>query len=369
MADANTQTVDTAKVKSVLSTWDQALNAYKSSVESNSAAKNACLMKLSDAGLDNGFIKSFDDNFKALAESLKKVSSSLKKAIGYIEDNDRNNRDNMPDDDGGSGDDSTGGDDDEETTEPPTSGVDNMNLQIEEYKKMSMNDLQNVVDGLQKAAKDNNMTLEELLGDKNNAELIKKALLDSIKSEELRKLIEEGDIEVTRQLIVNILTGEEPEIMGIDSNTVLTLSKYLESIANNNNITVDDLVGKAEYTSLLKTSLSSFGDIGPIINGTTSENIIETMKNINNGNYSVEGKDTSGVIGIVRSHLAALAEANNLESEDSVFESSGYANSVSTLGTFSVFANNATNFNDNNMLALVKNTLMLLKESTEGQSE
>lgn len=368
MAGANEQTVDTAKVRSVLSTWDQALNAYKSSVESNSAAKNDCLKKLADAGLDSGFIKSFDANFKALAESLKQVSSSLKKAVGYIEDNDRNNRDNMPDDDGGGGDDSAGGDD-EETTEPPTSGIDNMSLQIEEYKKMSMNDLQSIVDTLQKTAEDNNMTIEELLGDKQNAELIKQALLDSIKSEELRKLIEEGDIELTRQLIVNILTGEEPEIMGIDSNTVLTLSKYLESIANNNNITVDDLVGKAEYTSLLKTSLTSFGDIGPIINGTTSENIIETMKNINNGNYSVEGKDPSGVIGIVRSHLAALAEANNLESEDSVFESTDYANSVGTLGTFSVFASNASKFNDNNMIALVKNTLLLLKDAAEGQSE
>ena len=375
MAEPESQTIDTEKVRGIIAEWDGALNSYSSTADSNTAAGNACLATLRLAGLDQGFSESFDNNFKALAESLKSVSGTLKTAVGYIEDQDDNNRRGMP---GGSGRRSGGGgggggrstEPAEEKTEAPTaSGVDNMKLQIDEYRKMNMSDLQNVADALLKAAKDNNMTIEELLGDKNNSELIKETLLGSIKSEELKKLIEEGNIDVTRQAIVNILTGEVPEVVGIDENTALTLSKYLESIANNNNITLADLVGKEENSKLLKDSLTSFSGLRTVISGTKTEDIIETMSNINDGNYSnPDVKDLGGVVGIIRSHIAALAENSGVQNEQDVIASQGYGNAVSTLGQFSVFANNATNFNVNNMMALVKNTLSTLKQASSHQS-
>ena len=374
MAEPDSQTIDTEKVEGIIAEWDAALSTYSGAVEGNTAAQNPCLVMLKDAGLDQGFMESFDNNFKALAESLKSVSSSLKTAVGYIEEQDDDNRRGMPGGSGRRGGGGGGGGDKppEDTTEPPSSGggVDNVNLQIAEYSKMDMSDLQGVVAALQKAATDNNMTIEELLGDKQNAELIQKTLLGCIKNEELRKLLEAGDIELSRQLIVNILTGEEPSIVGMDSETVLTLEKYLTNIATDNNMTINDLIGKPENTKLLKTSLSSFGDVGKILSSTKSEDLIDTMKNINDGNYSnPEIKDVAGAVGILRGHLSVLAEKNNIENEEDVISSEGYADALKTLGRFSVFTNNATNFNDENMVQLIKNAFYTLKTSVDTSAE
>ena len=71
--------INFTKCESIISEWGTAATAFTGNVMK--AADDATLKDLSAAGLESGFIASYDERFKTLSDNLTSISSELSNVI------------------------------------------------------------------------------------------------------------------------------------------------------------------------------------------------------------------------------------------------------------------------------------------------
>ena len=77
MADANTTTIDFEEADSALQEWSTSVGSF----EPKKASEEPTLMALQSAGLESGFIASYDKNFNDAKEQITNLVNDIKTVI------------------------------------------------------------------------------------------------------------------------------------------------------------------------------------------------------------------------------------------------------------------------------------------------
>lgn len=351
--DSNTTVMDFDKIGISINDWASFTNSFSNSVPK--AKENQGFKKLIDAGLENGFVASFDKNIENLISSLNQAANSMNNSLDEMAQTDDFVKNEGEKTLGGGKPKRNQDDFTKATTLAPSSKklVNNAKEQLENYQKMSMNDLKTIADNLTKFSISEGKTLDSLLSDVNYTEKLKNTILKNQNvSNELKKLIEVGENDITQKILISIFNGSLPNVVGLDSNTVITLKKHLNNIASTNNITLDNLINDKNNTELLKSSLRQFGDVSNYVSTLNDTNVKEQILNVYDG--SMNNIDSSSV-NVIRNYVDVVAQNKNTNSESLLTGNNSIANEIQNLGKASLFANSVSQYQDKNIIAVLNN--------------
>lgn len=183
---------------------------------------------------------------------------------------------------------------------------------------------------LNKIAKENNMTFEELINNPNNAKLISEGLKSYASSmEKLNTMLSSSDIELQRQ--INGLLNNESGSLVVDNVTKNIMKEYLDSYSLQNNIDLKELLTNTKFAVDLKTALSSFVLGSTLFNKflpKTREGILVAISNLEElpkdnlqGSlkdiyYSNESKSDTSTYKDLFNYLEETAIKNNISIEE-----------------------------------------------------
>ena len=253
---------------------------------------------------------------------------------------------------GGGGSDST-----TESTEVPTTPPlpDNTQDQMKYYNELSVSQLNEISKNLQAFAKSNNLTVEQLLTDEKNIDVLIKYLTTSSSSnlpQELIGLIKDGDTKATQQLLYNIFTGNNDSVMGINTTTKSAIATRLNKIAAENNLSTSDLL-KVENAELIRKGLVGYNDIANNLN-ISGDNIQEQLLKIYDGdgvdNYSSDSLNT------LRDYMDSVASSKQLDI-DTYLASTEAQSDIASYGKLSVLLNTSQGYGDEQLISTLVNIL------------
>ena len=95
MADNESTKIDFDKVESILQEWGTAVGSF----EPKKAAEEPTLMALREAGLESGFIASYDKNYSSAKEQIGNFANDIKSAYQAFVDVDEQEEQQQPDPD------------------------------------------------------------------------------------------------------------------------------------------------------------------------------------------------------------------------------------------------------------------------------
>ncbi|MBR4261289.1 MAG: hypothetical protein IKQ33_05005 [Clostridia bacterium] len=248
-----------------------------------------------------------------------------------------------------------GGGGGETPTEPLPELPDNTQDQMNYYQDLSIGDLSDISDNLTKFAETNNLTIQELLSDENNAEKLVEYLGTlGILSEDLKKLINEGDPAKTQELLKNIFTGKEATVVGLDSLTKNVVINKLNTLAASNNTTVEDLLSKEENAALIRKELSGYSDIASKLKSISRENMKSQLSNI----YDGDGVDdySGSTLKTLKDYID-VASKNNNQSVEEYLQSDASVKNMQNLGKTSVLLNTISGFDDKTLMSVIQTIL------------
>ena len=189
-----------------------------------------------------------------------------------------------------------------------------------------LSDLNGLVDEIIELTKQKNSALDTFVETDVNSDLIKEMLLASPHvPEEFKAVIKDLDSSAVRLLLESILKGSSPEIFELNTLNLGVTLTYLADIADQNGITIQDLLENEKYSSLLKSSLTEFDDVVELIKGwedQTPEEFQKQMKQFYFGDVSTEFPDQD--ILVTRTFVDYLADASNAYYED-LLDDTSYA--------------------------------------------
>ncbi|MBR4261286.1 MAG: hypothetical protein IKQ33_04990 [Clostridia bacterium] len=246
------------------------------------------------------------------------------------------------------GGDNPGGGGGEPPTEPLPELPDNTQDQMNYYQDLSIGDLSDISDNLTKFAETNNLTVQELLSDEKNAEKLVEYLGTlGVLSEDLKKLINEGDPVKTQALLKNIFTGKEATVVGLDSLTKNVVINKLNTLAASNNTTIADLLSKEENAALIRKELSGYSDIASKLKSISAENMKSQLSNI----YDGDGVDdySGSTLKTLKDYIDAASKNNN-QSVEEYLQSDASVKNMQNLGKTSVLLNTLSGFDDKTLM-------------------
>lgn len=313
---------------------------------------NPGFMKLKEAGLEAGFSEKFDGDVEDIISSAQSLSSALRAQIEECKVADLETEKSIPDKRNGS----SSGDSSNSTS---TNLVDNADKQLDAYENMSMSDLKEVLSTLVSTASACGADLTALINDSKYSDKIKEALLNNVNiNKDLKELYEVADPNVTQKLLNSIVNGSQEKVVGLNTETILAMKKYLSMIANDNGITFDELIGNQEYSEKVKAALKDFGAVSSYVSQLNGENIQESFGNVYDGN-SV-GNQSTGIINSIRSYISAVSDNNNVPSEELLFNKNNndlLNSGINNLCKSSLYADTISYCNSSNILGIL-NTLL-----------
>ena len=313
---------------------------------------NTGFMKLKEAGLEAGFSEKFDGDVEDIISSAQSLSSALRAQIEECKVADLETEKSIPDKRNGSS--SRGS-----SNSTSTNLVDNADKQLDAYENMSMSDLKEVLSTLVSTASACGADLTALINDSKYSDKIKEALLNNVNiNKDLKELYEVADPNVTQKLLNSIVNGSQEKVVGLNTETILAMKKYLSMIANDNGITFDELIGNQEYSEKVKAALKDFGAVSSYVSQIKEENLQESFGNIYDGNSI--GDQNAGVINSIRSYISAVSDNNNVPSEELLFNKNNddlLKNGVNNLCRSSIYADTISYCNSSNILGIL-NTLL-----------
>ena len=309
---------------------------------------NPGFMKLKEAGLEAGFSEKFDGDVEDIISSAQSLSSALRAQIEECKVADLETEKSIPD--------SPSRDSSNSTS---TNLVDNADKQLDAYENMSMSDLKEVLSTLVSTASACGADLTALINDSKYSDKIKEALLNNVNiNKDLKELYEVADPNVTQKLLNSIVNGSQEKVVGLNTETILAMKKYLSMIANDNGITFDELIGNQEYSEKVKAALKDFGAVSSYVSQLNGENIQESFGNVYDGN-SV-GNQSTGIINSIRSYISAVSDNNNVPSEELLFNKNNndlLNSGINNLCKSSLYADTISYCNSSNILGIL-NTLL-----------
>lgn len=313
---------------------------------------NPGFMKLKEAGLEAGFSEKFDGDVEDIISSAQSLSSALRAQIEECKVADLETEKSIPDKRNGSS--SRGS-----SNSTSTNLVDNADKQLDAYENMSMSDLKEVLSTLVSTASACGADLTALINDSKYSDKIKEALLNNVNiNKDLKELYEVADPNVTQKLLNSIVNGSQEKVVGLNTETILAMKKYLSMIANDNGITFDELIGNQEYSEKVKAALKDFGAVSSYVSQIKEENLQESFGNVYDGNNV--GDQNTGVINSIRSYISAVSDNNNVSSEELLFNKNNddlLKNGVNNLCRSSIYADTISYCNSSNILGIL-NTLL-----------
>lgn len=354
--DSNGTFMDFDSIYGTVSDWSSCVDAFDSSIKR--ASENEGFKKLSDAGLEGGFVSSFDKNIENLLSALRQANHSVSSQVNSM----RSTDDEIAYD----ADDVVGNgmpprqefvdsiDNGGVDTSVNLALVDNAKEQLEEYKMMSMNDLSSIASMLRTLAEKEGKTLDEILSNVEYSSQIQNVMLSNQNiSSELKSLIELGNIEITQQILSSIFSGNNLDIVGLDDNTIITIKNFLSMSAENNNLNLNSLLKDENNSVILKQSLKSFDNVSSFVSNTDDFDIKSKILQIYDGN-KIENVASSSV-NILRDYADQVAESKNIYVEDMLTGNVDITSEIQNLGKASVFANTLSDFNNNTAAAILIN--------------
>ena len=239
MADNSSTTIDFDLAESAIQTWNSAVGSF----EPQKASSEPTLQALSAAGLESGFMASYDKNFDAAKEQIANFATDIQAVIQEFKNADEHLEKKRPKTPGG-------GTDPEDTQTHTDEELEA--LQLAEYEKLSLENLDGITEELIKLAAQEGVTLDKLLSDEAYQEKLSNLLATSkFVPEDLKKLILESD-KVSQKVLLDITSGKYPSVIGLDDNTKKIYYNYLSNIANANDITLDKLLNDDQIVAKLK---------------------------------------------------------------------------------------------------------------------
>ena len=328
------------KASEIVNVWNNSINVVEQ--ELSSVNINQLYSELVDLGLDQGFSKDYEKSLKSVTKSLKTQANSLKQILRNAEDIEYDIRTNMP----GGGKDSNNDDgqtDDNQYEDTYQIDESSLNLKLEEYKKLSMSDLDAVTQVLIKYAKDNNISIYDLLNNEENATLLKELLKNnSSLSDNLKNILLSDNDKVLQSSLKSMYTGENNSLLAIDDTNKNALKLYLESMTkNNDNMSIKELA--SNYPNTLKTYLKEYAKMAQTPSSQTNEELtmFEKLKDC----YDKEEFDifTPPLMSVFNQisdeyncDIQAVLESENPEIIGKVNDSFKYANYVNMISEYSI---------------------------------
>ncbi len=155
-----------------------------------------------------------------------------------------------------------------EEPEIVVSTVDLDEIDISSLENMKLSDLDDFIGTLKELAKQKNKKLDEYFDDEENADDLKKAILESpYIPQEFKDYIKDLDSEVARQIIKYMLTGGYPNIFNLNPLNLGIIYRYLENIAKEKDMSITDLLTDIKNASILRTVLEDFSNVTEMIKG------------------------------------------------------------------------------------------------------
>ena len=239
-------------------------------------------------------------------------------------------------------------------TSPTLELPDNTQEQLNYYKELSINELHQIFLLLDEFCTSNNITIQELLFDKKNCGL----LCDMIESsnlfkDELRILVKDGNQIKTQQLFRDIFMGKQ-NFMGISDTTASFFLDDLNTIANEKNITVQELLSDVKYVPDIKNSLSITKDIVLGLKDIPQDTLKDQLIKI----YDGDGVDNYNENLILR--LRKYADDNSANANIDIINYLNSDNAVTdynNLGKVSVILDTIQNCDDEKYLEALNNII------------
>lgn len=189
-------------------------------------------------------------------------------------------------------------------------------VDAEPLEDMELEDLDGTVEALMGISGDE--YLDKFVENDVNADKIKQMLLDSPNiPQEFKDQIKDADSKVVRKFIEDTLKGKYPQVFDLNAVNLTIMHRYLEQIAKDNGITVDQLISDPKYTELLMTTLKGFGNIAELFRELVQlapEDFQAIMLKIYDGDGTTElpAEDTD----IVRTFVDFVAEETEITYEE-----------------------------------------------------
>ena len=241
----------------------------------------------------------------------------------------------------------------------PIPAVDLESINTSSLTEAQLDEINGIVDELIDLANQNNGYLDEVLQSDVNSDKIKELLLKSpYVPQELKAIIKDLDSKIVRQLLEYILKGNSPEIFDLNTLNLGITYTYLDEIAKQHNMSVQDLIGKTENAKILRDELAKFGDVVDLIKGweeLSNEDFQEQLKTFYYGDVSEEFPDQD--VTVTRAYVDYLAKACDVGYEEFLNDSS-YAETLKEgaieFGKSATFFKSASFFSDSGLTTTIK---------------
>lgn len=212
------------------------------------------------------------------------------------------------------------------TSEPPYLG---QPLQVTGLAELAYPTLNEITVALISLADTNRTPLDEFVADKNNADKIKEFLLKNpYVPDEFKEYIQDMDSEIVRVIIEDLLKGQFPEVYALDTTNTAIVRRYLSQVAEDNGITVSELISNSKYSKLLQEATQYLGSVSDLIGSfdvMSATEVQESLLGIYDGG-NVEELAASD-IDIMRNFVKYLSDETEIPYEDLLSDTS-YANSI-----------------------------------------
>ena len=289
--------------------------------------KDPFFQKLQEANLDNGFINSYDENNDKLISAIQFSKQTLLSVLNNMEGLDQAVQGDLSDLANDSDNQSDDYSDRENSEQNDDELVDNSKLQLEQYSSLSMSDLQVIASELVKLADENNTTLDKILSDEEYTLKIHSRLLRCLNlSENFKLLIEQGKTNISQTILSNIFSGNFPDIIGLNDETINVLQTYLTMTANNNNISLQQLLNDNDYILILKKALGDFKNIPTYLNSENNQSINSMLLDIYDGNNI--SNLSFNEVSIIREFIDVSAQNNDSNIEIYLNDSTDISNDI-----------------------------------------
>lgn len=203
-------------------------------------------------------------------------------------------------------------------TETPTEPITEQTLgEVETMlDDMTLGELDGFIGELVALAESHQLELDKYVEDDQYSDEIKQAILNSpYVPQEFKDYIQDLDSKVVRQIVEAILKGQCPEIFDLNPLNLGIIYTYLQQVAAEKGITVEQLLSDPQYADLLKDTLGKFQNVVDLIKGwsdLSAEEFQASMLKVYDGDSGDLPQEDSDV---VRAFVDYLVEETSIPYE------------------------------------------------------
>ncbi len=230
------------------------------------------------------------------------------------------------------------------------------------FEGLKLSELDGFVGELVKLAELKNVSLDQLLADDKYSDLIKALLLESPNvPDDLKEILLDFNSSIVREIIAAMMRGEMPDVFMLNELNLEAINNYLSLVAEENGITLDQLLNEKEYASLLKDKLAGMDEAAKLFGGledVSAEEVQSVLLDLYTGDTDESLLDNE--MPLARSFIDNITEKTEILYED-LLTSPDYSDTVKEaivgFGKAVSFFGAVSNFSQENMGKTVTSVL------------